>query len=64
MTEKYKGKHIMISKGMFTQGQYGKYSVRGEILHMADSYVFGNNEDEVLAKLKSYIDLVCSKKRY
>jgi hypothetical protein len=57
----YKEKKLMISKGLFEVGQYGRYKIRGEILHTSDSYFYGNNEGEVLDSLKDYIDKVDTK---
>ena len=55
MIEKYLDKSIMVSHGVFEVGTYGKYSYRGEVLHMPDSYVYGNSEEEVLTKMKKIL---------
>lgn len=52
MSYEYKSKTIMVNHGVFEVGTYGKYSYRAEILHQFDSYVYGNSEKEVVAKLK------------
>ena len=52
----YKGYTIFVSEGIFTQGEYGKYSHRGEILHLNIGHDYGNSKDEVVDALKKYID--------
>jgi len=47
--------NLLISHGLFYVGTYGKFSYRGEILHMFDSYVYGNSEEEVRSELIQYL---------
>jgi len=46
---------IMINEGLFEVGTYGKYTHRGEILHMCDSYAYGNSEEEVREILMKHL---------
>ena len=46
---------IMINEGLFEVGTYGKYTHKGEILHMCDSYAYGNSEEEVREILMKHL---------